>query len=73
VRPAQATAKQIDPPFCEFLRVEGRSVTRGEIYYDAMMMLTQPGVVQTADGRLSPGAQRTSPPATTGAPALRDA
>jgi ketosteroid isomerase-like protein len=44
--PANATGRQIDLAFCEIVRVEGDRIVSGEMYYDAMTMMAQLGVVQ---------------------------
>lgn len=45
--PANATGKRIDVPFCEVLHwnADGK-MARGEIYYDAMTMFVQLGVME---------------------------
>jgi steroid delta-isomerase-like uncharacterized protein len=44
--PANATGKSIDVPFCEIVRVEDGRIAGGDIYYDAMTMFAQLGVVE---------------------------
>jgi steroid delta-isomerase-like uncharacterized protein len=44
--PANATGKSLDLAFCEILRVEDGRTTRGAMYYDALTMLIQFGVVE---------------------------
>ena len=44
--PANATGRPLDLAFCEILRVEGGRAKGGEVYYDALSMLTQLGVVE---------------------------
>ena len=44
--PANATGRQIDLGFCEIVRVDGDRITGGDMYYDAMTMLAQLGVVE---------------------------
>jgi ketosteroid isomerase-like protein len=44
--PADATGNSVDLSFCEIVRVEGDSIVAGDMYYDAMTMMVQLGVVQ---------------------------
>jgi ketosteroid isomerase-like protein len=44
--PADATGRQVDLAFCEIVRVEDDRIVSGEMYYDAMTMMVQLGVVQ---------------------------
>ena len=44
--PAQATGRQLDLAFCEVVRIDGGRIVAGEMFYDAMTMLTQLGVVE---------------------------
>jgi ketosteroid isomerase-like protein len=44
--PAQATGRQIEVRFCEILRVRDDRVVAGEMFFDAMTMFAQLGVVE---------------------------
>jgi ketosteroid isomerase-like protein len=43
--PAHATGRSLDLDFCEILGVEADRIARGDIYYDAMTMRAQFGVI----------------------------
>jgi steroid delta-isomerase-like uncharacterized protein len=44
--PANATGRPVDVAFCEIVRVDGGRLAGGDIYYDAMTLMSQLGVVQ---------------------------
>jgi hypothetical protein len=44
--PVNATGNTVDLAFCEIVRVEGDRIVAGDMYYDAMTMMVQLGVVQ---------------------------
>jgi ketosteroid isomerase-like protein len=44
--PAQATGRQLDLAFCEIVQVQDGRIVTGEMYYDAMTMMVELGVVQ---------------------------
>jgi ketosteroid isomerase-like protein len=44
--PAQATGRQLDLAFCEVVRVDGGRIVAGEMFYDALSMMAQLGVVE---------------------------
>jgi ketosteroid isomerase-like protein len=44
--PAQSTGRQLDLAFCEVVRIDGGRIVSGEMFYDAMTMLRQLGVVE---------------------------
>ena len=44
--PAHATGRALDLPFCEIVHLENDRMTGGEMYYDAMTMMTQFGIVE---------------------------
>jgi steroid delta-isomerase-like uncharacterized protein len=44
--PANATGRPLDLAFCEIVRVDGDRIAGGDMYYDAMTMLAQLGVVE---------------------------
>ena len=46
LRPAKATGRTADLAFCEIVEVRGDQIVSGGIYYDAMTMLAQLGVVE---------------------------
>ena len=50
--PAHATGKAMDLAFCTVVNVEGDRMTTGEIYYDALTMMAQLGVIEASGASL---------------------
>lgn len=44
--PADATGRSLDLAMCEIMRSDGERLIAGEIYYDAMTMMAQFGVIE---------------------------
>jgi steroid delta-isomerase-like uncharacterized protein len=44
--PANATGRSLDLAFCEIVRVQDGRIAGGDLYYDAMTMFAQLGVVE---------------------------